>query len=418
MCHTLSLADDKSVLINLNGEFRARELSVIVGPSGSGKSTLLNLLSGYKSNDTSGVVKVNGSLRDQKQFRHMSSYVMQDSLLHPLLTVREAMNFSVNLKIGKELDAQEKDQRASSCLFSIIFFWRSFIYTGRWNPQVARVVRHERNLHRKVEWWTTKAPFNCPRACRQPSSYLFRWTNNRARFIRSLSMSHCTEAFDGRRENYYLHNPSSKRFALPPNRPHLCNRWRSMHLSRFLRELSAISQRTRPRLSGIPQSCRLSTWDFDSRLWLSEWKSKWEDSRRKESKLQKNLAGNRQTSGATFAASAESWEPNKYLSEASNVQFKVANTRSEKLLQRQWLVFNVVPAPIIFSSDPSVSADGKKSFDVIHASNNSFCRGYQHRTDLSRNGRFSEKHDEQLPLRLLLRDVPDVYSVFESSNDV
>lgn len=107
-------ADDKLVLKNLSGEFRARELSVILGPSGSGKSSLLNLLSGYKSKDVTGTVKVNGSLRDQKQFRHMSSYVMQDSLLHPLLTVQEAMRFSVNLKIGKELDADEKEQRVSA----------------------------------------------------------------------------------------------------------------------------------------------------------------------------------------------------------------------------------------------------------------------------------------------------------------
>jgi hypothetical protein len=38
---------------------------------------------------------------------------MQDSLLHPLLTVQEAMSFSVNLKIGKELNADEKEKRVS-----------------------------------------------------------------------------------------------------------------------------------------------------------------------------------------------------------------------------------------------------------------------------------------------------------------
>lgn len=109
----LSPTDDKSVLKNLNGEFRARELTVIVGPSGSGKSTLLNLLSGYNVKNETGVVKVNGSPRDYKQFRHVSSYVMQDSLLHPFLTVIEAMRFAVNLKIGKELNEQDKETRVS-----------------------------------------------------------------------------------------------------------------------------------------------------------------------------------------------------------------------------------------------------------------------------------------------------------------
>lgn len=103
------------MLKNLNGEFRARELTVIVGPSGSGKSTLLNLLSGYTMKKESGVVKVNGSPRDLKQFRHVSSYVMQDSLLHPLLSVIEAMRFAVNLKIGKELNREDKETRVRPC---------------------------------------------------------------------------------------------------------------------------------------------------------------------------------------------------------------------------------------------------------------------------------------------------------------
>lgn len=120
MIYFSALTDDKSVLKNLNGEFRARELTVILGPSGSGKSSLLNLLSGYIAKHA-GVVKVNGSPRDPQQFRHLSSYVMQDSLLHPLLTVKEAMNFSVNLKIGKELNEQEKQQRVKIATFHVIY---------------------------------------------------------------------------------------------------------------------------------------------------------------------------------------------------------------------------------------------------------------------------------------------------------
>lgn len=111
---SLAITDDKRVLKNLNGEFRSRELSVIVGPSGSGKSSLLNILSGYQTKNVTGSVKVNGNERDAKQFRHVSSYVMQDSLLHPLLTVQEAMRFSVNLKIGKELTRDEKEKQVSA----------------------------------------------------------------------------------------------------------------------------------------------------------------------------------------------------------------------------------------------------------------------------------------------------------------
>lgn len=90
------------------------------GPSGSGKSSLLDILSGYNSSSNiQGNIKVNGSVRDQKQFRHMSSYIMQDHLLHPLLTVQEAMKFSVNLKIGKETSNVEKENRVG---FSLNFY--------------------------------------------------------------------------------------------------------------------------------------------------------------------------------------------------------------------------------------------------------------------------------------------------------
>lgn len=92
---------------------------MIEGPSGSGKSSLLDILSGYNSSRSiRGAIKINGTLRDQKQFRHMSSYIMQDHLLHPLLTVHEAMKFSVNLKIGKEMSNEEKTKRVRSNYFS------------------------------------------------------------------------------------------------------------------------------------------------------------------------------------------------------------------------------------------------------------------------------------------------------------
>lgn len=51
----------------------------------------------------------------------MSSYIMQDHLLHPLLTVQEAMKFSVNLKIGKEMTSDEKLKRVRHvCTISLI----------------------------------------------------------------------------------------------------------------------------------------------------------------------------------------------------------------------------------------------------------------------------------------------------------
>lgn len=78
--------------------FRAGELSVIIGPSGSGKTTLLNILSGLVQNSFSGTLSVDES--NYKIIRNQSAYIMQNQLLHPLLTVREAMSFAIRFKNG------------------------------------------------------------------------------------------------------------------------------------------------------------------------------------------------------------------------------------------------------------------------------------------------------------------------------
>ncbi|KAL7034285.1 hypothetical protein ACKWTF_007922 [Chironomus riparius] len=124
--------NDKLILNDLSGEFRSRELTAIMGPSGSGKSTLLDILSGYKnSNKIIGKIKVNESIRDPKQFRHISSYIMQDHLLHPLLTVEEAMSFCINLKIGKELSDHEKEDKIEEILLNLGLYDKMNVMTEK-----------------------------------------------------------------------------------------------------------------------------------------------------------------------------------------------------------------------------------------------------------------------------------------------
>lgn len=105
----------------MNGEFRAGELTAVMGPSGAGKSTLLHILTGYSTNLASGTITINGRARDLKRFRSQAAYIMQDHALQLHITAWEAMYFSVNLKIGSQLNYAEKKERVSTRGAQIMF---------------------------------------------------------------------------------------------------------------------------------------------------------------------------------------------------------------------------------------------------------------------------------------------------------
>jgi len=91
------------------------ELVALMGPAGAGKTTLLKALNGYTP-PVQGSVLFNGIdlYRYYDRFRQQMGYVPQDDIVHPQLTVRQALYFSARLRT--DLSDEEIDRRTEQVL--------------------------------------------------------------------------------------------------------------------------------------------------------------------------------------------------------------------------------------------------------------------------------------------------------------
>ncbi|XP_075167231.1 ATP-binding cassette sub-family G member 1-like [Haematobia irritans] len=105
---TYKVPISKNILRGISGEFRAGELSAILGPSGSGKSTLLNILADYRIHLTSGQICINGAPRHTKEFRKISRYILQDDYVCPQFTVMETMIYASKFKLPNNTTDTER----------------------------------------------------------------------------------------------------------------------------------------------------------------------------------------------------------------------------------------------------------------------------------------------------------------------
>ncbi len=96
----------KEILRPVSLSIAPGEFVCIIGESGSGKSTLIKMLAGVTS-PTSGSITVNG----EPVGAHLTDigYVPQDEIVHPKLTVREALRYSAKLRLPSDAGRADID---------------------------------------------------------------------------------------------------------------------------------------------------------------------------------------------------------------------------------------------------------------------------------------------------------------------
>ncbi|KAJ2761198.1 hypothetical protein H4S06_001332 [Coemansia sp. BCRC 34490] len=116
--NSIRTAASRTILSQVSGQVRAGETIAIIGSSGAGKTTLLNALSGrIVGGHLSGEILYRGERRDADTFKQETSYVQQDDLVHPLLTIEETLVYASRLRLSNsQYSTQEKNRRVSSII--------------------------------------------------------------------------------------------------------------------------------------------------------------------------------------------------------------------------------------------------------------------------------------------------------------
>ena len=104
----------KTVLRDVCGVMHSG-LNAIMGPTGSGKTTLMDILADRKDKRClTGRVFMNGTT--PSSLKHMTGYVTQDIFLQDMITVRESIFFSANLRLPRSISYKEKRNRVQGVI--------------------------------------------------------------------------------------------------------------------------------------------------------------------------------------------------------------------------------------------------------------------------------------------------------------
>ena len=107
----------KTLLEHVSFKAMPGDLIALMGPSGAGKTTLLLALNGYLP-PSAGQVRINGEnvYAIYDALRGSIGYVPQDDIVHPELTVYEAVRYSAKFRLPPDYSEAEIDRRVSATL--------------------------------------------------------------------------------------------------------------------------------------------------------------------------------------------------------------------------------------------------------------------------------------------------------------
>src|SRR3954470_14582290 len=114
---TVTTEEGRVILSDVSFSLGPSSLLAVVGPSGAGKSTLTNALNGFRP-ASSGAVLYGGRdlYRHYDDIRQRIGFVPQDDILHPLLTVRRALEYAAELRFPPDVTKQERSARIDEVL--------------------------------------------------------------------------------------------------------------------------------------------------------------------------------------------------------------------------------------------------------------------------------------------------------------
>lgn len=103
---------DRKLLQGIKGKASPGRMLAIMGPSGSGKTSLLNALAGRVKSDKKVALSGQRYINDEPisgDFDYPIAFIEQESLFFPHMTVKETLDFRVELKLGRKLGKSARD---------------------------------------------------------------------------------------------------------------------------------------------------------------------------------------------------------------------------------------------------------------------------------------------------------------------